>query len=172
MKTTNSLRQIIASAAIVAFIGLLGLSESQAQSETVALANQLNDPLVHNEALALTEDKSGTETASAASTSLGALTSFPYLSTEQFANVEDYVRGHIRYPEAERIRGKKGHAKVQFDIMPDGSLENIDVVEADSEAFAEEARRLIAGMPQWVAATRAHQPVKTRHQLNLNFRLR
>ncbi len=97
----------------------------------------------------------------------------PYLaSTAHFNSVEEYIQRYMAYPDVERKRGKNGMVKVQFDIMPDGHLENIVVIDAPSEAFAQSARELVSNMPLWQPAIKANKPVKSRYQLNLNFNLR
>lgn len=78
----------------------------------------------------------------------------------------------MRFPDEERLRCASGIVKVQFDILPSGSIDHIEVISSPGAAFTQEALRMIREMPHWEPAYRDGVPVKVRQQVNIRFSLK
>ena len=84
--------------------------------------------------------------------------------------LKDYVYGHLNYPVVAEENGVQGNVRVQFDVMEDGSVENVIVLNSDDPSLDEEAKRLIREMPKWNPGTKNGQPVITTMQYDIEFK--
>lgn len=86
-------------------------------------------------------------------------------------NVGGYINEHLQFPDEARVLGVSGEVKVAFDIMPNGAIANIEILESPLDLFSEELIAVMESMPAWSPAFREGLPVKSRQQLHVNFRL-
>ncbi len=101
------------------------------------------------------------------------ITEFPeFIGEGKYHSVNDYVYSNLEFPEEARITGRSGLVKVQFDILKNGTIGNIDFMESPDVSFNEEVIRLLGEMPNWKPAYSGETAVKSRYQLNINFSLR
>ncbi|MBR3727218.1 MAG: redoxin domain-containing protein [Prevotella sp.] len=106
-----------------------------------------------------------------------------------------YIARHIRYPRLASNYGLQGQTVVKFLVETDGSISNVHVVanritvddrlvfqrlagdekrrirEQVLELFAEEAVRVVSGMPKWKPGVRNGIPMKVEYELPINFKI-
>lgn len=106
-----------------------------------------------------------------------------------------YLARNIRYPRTASNYGLEGQTVVKFLVETDGSIKEVVVVEnritvddrkpfqrlaGDEkkricervlEMFAEEAVRVVSGMPSWKPGVRNGVPIKVWYELPINFRI-
>lgn len=87
------------------------------------------------------------------------------------AACRQFLREHLRYPEAARAAGKEGRVQLSFVVEPDGRLEEVAVTESPDEAMSQEALRLVKSMPRWQPACLWGEPYQSRAHLRISFGL-
>jgi TonB family protein len=65
----------------------------------------------------------------------------------------------------------EGSAFAQWDVMSDGSVENIRIPQALSNEIEAECLRALKNMPEWVPARKDGVPIKWTVSLPINFKL-
>jgi len=88
-----------------------------------------------------------------------------------YPNVGGYLSQHLQFPEEARVLGVRGEVKLSFDILPDGSIANMEILESPLDLFSDELIKIMKNMPRWSPAFRDGNPVKSRQQIHVNFRL-
>ncbi|GAA4310096.1 energy transducer TonB [Compostibacter hankyongensis] len=66
--------------------------------------------------------------------------------------LRQYLSDSLRYPRQALAHGTEGNAKIAFMVMPDGSLQDIQVLEDPGWGCGEEAVRLLKAGPVWKPA--------------------
>ena len=106
-----------------------------------------------------------------------------------------YLAQHIDYPRTASNYGLQGQTVVKFLVETDGTISNVRVVanritvdnrlvyqrlagdekrrirEQVLEQFAEEAIRVVSGMPKWRPCIRHGIPMKVEYELPINFKI-
>ena len=106
-----------------------------------------------------------------------------------------YLGRHINYPRTASNYGLEGQTIVKFVVNTDGSISDVRVTEnritvedrkpfqrlaGDEkrrtrekvlELFAEEAIRVVSGMPKWKPGVRNGIPMKVEYELPINFKI-
>ena len=106
-----------------------------------------------------------------------------------------YLAQHIDYPRTASNYGLQGQTVVKFLVETDGTISNVRVVanritvdnrlvfqrlagdekrrirEQVLEMFAEEAIRVVSGMPKWKPGIRHGIPMKVEYELPINFKI-
>lgn len=88
-----------------------------------------------------------------------------------YPNVGGYLSQHLQFPEEARVLGARGVVKLAFDILPDGSIANMEILESPLDLFSNELIKVMKNMPRWSPAFRDGNPVISRQQVHVNFRL-
>lgn len=78
---------------------------------------------------------------------------------------------NLKYPPQAKSMKIEGSALVQWDVMPDGTVQNIRVPQSLSDEIEKEIRRALKFNEQWVPAYRDGKPVIFTMRLPVNFRL-
>lgn len=85
--------------------------------------------------------------------------------------LREYLRTHLRYPEAARRDSVQGRVIVQFVVMEDGSIGQEHVVRSCGPELDEEALRLVRSMPRWEPGRQNGKAVKVKYVIPVTFRL-
>jgi protein TonB len=85
---------------------------------------------------------------------------------------EQYLRQHLRYPEAAKRAGVQGNVYVGFTVCEDGSIFNPKIVRGIHYDCDQEALRLVAEMSNWVPGRQKGVPVPVHYVLPINFSLK
>ena len=78
----------------------------------------------------------------------------------------------MNYPKEARMNRIMGRAKVAFDILEDGTVDNVRIVKSAHPLLDEELVRVVKLSPAWKPAFRNDQPVRTTYTLPFIFELR
>ena len=82
-----------------------------------------------------------------------------------------FVNDQLSYSTDARESGVEGTVVVRFDVMEDGSLQNIQIVKGLGYGLNQEAIRVVKAMPKWIPAYKNGSPVKTRFFIPFRFEL-
>ncbi len=63
-----------------------------------------------------------------------------------------YISNELKYPQKLQEQKIEGRTVVSFSIMPDGSINSIQIMKSSHPLFSEEAIRVIKKMPRWSPA--------------------
>jgi TonB family protein len=94
-----------------------------------------------------------------------------FRANANYTNVGGCLSKHLQFPDEARVLGVSGEVKVAFDILPDGSIANMEVLESPLDLFSEELISVMQSMPNWSPAFRDGLPVESRQEIHVNFRL-
>lgn len=89
-----------------------------------------------------------------------------------YKNIQAYVSDRLEFPEGARLNGKSGMSKVRFEILPSGEVGEIAILESPGVDFDEVIRALFDEMPSWQPAMSDSMPMRTVHELWMQFTLR
>lgn len=78
----------------------------------------------------------------------------------------------MNYPKEAKMNWIMGRAKVAFDILEDGTVDNVRIVKSAHPLLDEELVRVVKLSPAWKPATRHDKPVRTTYTLPFIFELR
>lgn len=84
---------------------------------------------------------------------------------------KQYLREELAYPPKARENQIEGNVILSFDILANGELDNIQVVEGLGYGCDEEAIRLLKEGPQWEPAQKDGQFIDQRRNLKISFKL-
>lgn len=83
-----------------------------------------------------------------------------------------WVNRHLVYPQECKKLKIEGDVLVSFDILPDGTLSDPEVITSPHPALGEEALRVVQMSPKWTPATEDGEPVKYTFMFPVYFRLK
>jgi len=82
-----------------------------------------------------------------------------------------WIYEHLTYPEAAKAKGAEGRVLVQFSIMPDGSMENVELLRGVDPDLDAEVLRVVNNCDvKWAPGTQNGEPVKVTFTLPVVFR--
>jgi periplasmic protein TonB len=82
-----------------------------------------------------------------------------------------YLADNIKYPLKARETGVEGKVLIGFTLTNEGFVANVYVKSGIGGGCDEEARRVVASMPQWVPATQMGKKVAIQFTLPITFKL-
>ncbi len=82
-----------------------------------------------------------------------------------------YLQKNMRYPAADRENNVQGKAVMQFVVERDGSLTDIKVVRAPTQAMGDEATRVLKSSPKWKPGIQNGRPVRAQYTIPISFTL-
>ncbi len=83
---------------------------------------------------------------------------------------EEYALQQLRYPEQLLAKGIKGYVICEFTIDKEGTVLHPYILQSTHPEFAEEALRIVKGMPEWIPARVNSKPVECKYALYIPFR--
>lgn len=103
----------------------------------------------------------------------------PYLSVETMPRFEGgdltqfrtWAQAQIRYPEEAMHKGVQGRVIAQFVIEPDGTLDEISILQTPDASLSDEARRILESSPRWTPGLQKGEPVRVKFAFPIDFRL-
>jgi len=87
------------------------------------------------------------------------------------AAYKSYLKENLQYPRTARENNIEGVVKVDFEVSPDGTLQNFSIQKSLGYGCDEEAIRLIKEGPDWEAATSNGEPVSQKVTVKVKFDL-
>ena len=82
-----------------------------------------------------------------------------------------YLKKNLRYPRAATDAGIEGKVFLSFIVDKDGSVEDIKIIRGIGGGCDEESRRVLIESPKWEPAQQRGVPVKSRMQIQMEFKL-
>lgn len=119
-------------------------------------------------------DGAGDRGSSAPFISVEQMPRFPHSKSdeESVRKVMAYLSERIHYPASAREQGIQGTVVIRFVVGPDGRLTDIQLMGSDpGGGIAEEALRVIRGMPRWIPGTQNGRAVSVWFTLPVRFSL-
>jgi len=87
-------------------------------------------------------------------------------------NLNAWIYNNVRYPEAAKDKKIEGKVYVRFIIEKDGSVSNVKIIRGVSPELDNEAKKVIASMPQWSPGMQNNLPVRVSYTVPIYFALR
>lgn len=84
--------------------------------------------------------------------------------------VEEYIATQMRYPAGLLEKNIQGYALCEFTIDKEGVILRPHILRSTHPEFAEEALRIVKGMPQWSPALAGGKPTDSNYTLYIPFR--
>ena len=95
----------------------------------------------------------------------------PTFNCEDANAFVNWIYEHLTYPEAAKAKGAEGRAVVQFSIMPDGSMGEVELLRGiDPDLDAEVLRVVKSCDVKWVPGKQNGKPVKVTFTLPVIFK--
>ncbi len=88
-----------------------------------------------------------------------------------FEKLIEYLSENIKYPRQAANAGVSGKVFLSFIIDQNGEITNIEVLKGIGFGCDEEAKRVVAKMPNWKPGSQSGRPVKSRFNLPIAFKL-
>ncbi|MDP2043398.1 M56 family metallopeptidase [Algoriphagus sp.] len=82
-----------------------------------------------------------------------------------------YLATNLQYPFEARRRGIEGTVIVVFEIHPDGSIKNVEILRGIGGGADQEALRVVMNSPKWEPGKQRGREVITRMRLPIRFKL-
>lgn len=82
-----------------------------------------------------------------------------------------YIAENIHYPEQAKADGIEGRVVVQFTVMDNGDIVNVEVAKGIGGGCDEEAVRVVKGMSKWKPAIYEGKAVNVQYCIPINFKL-
>jgi len=89
----------------------------------------------------------------------------------EFANINQFIAAHLEFPEEAIGTGIYGKVNVRFEILKNGEIGEITILESPGKVFDTAVSNLLAQMPAFIPAYENGESVNSIQQLQLNFRL-
>ena len=86
-------------------------------------------------------------------------------------NFRAWVQKNVKYPAEAFEKGIGGRVVLSFVVEKDGSVSDIEKLQAPDASLWEEARRVIASSPKWKPGEQRGQIVRVKYTLPVDFRL-
>ncbi|WP_303011511.1 energy transducer TonB [uncultured Bacteroides sp.] len=83
---------------------------------------------------------------------------------------EEYVAGQMAYPAELLAENVSGYVLCEFTIDKEGVILRPHILKSTHPEFAEEALRIVKGMPKWVPAFAGGKPTDSNYTLYIPFR--
>lgn len=83
---------------------------------------------------------------------------------------EEYIADQMVYPENLLAKNISGYALCEFTIDKEGVILRPHILKATHSEFAEEALRIVKGMPKWSPALAGGKPTDSNYTLYIPFR--
>jgi TonB family protein len=80
-----------------------------------------------------------------------------------------YIAANLRYPEKSAWDGSSGRVVVQFTVQPDGTLDDIRVIESVDPYLDREAIRVVKSSPLWTPGESDGEKVSVAFTFPINF---
>ncbi len=84
----------------------------------------------------------------------------------------DFIKSNVEYPVEAKKEGIYGKVFVRFMVDKEGKVSNVEVLRSVHPLLDEEARRVVASMPDWKPGKQDGKAVNVFYQVPINFQLK
>ena len=103
----------------------------------------------------------------------------PFVKVEQMPSFQggdlmtfrNWVQSKVRYPQIAQENGISGRVLMSFVIEKDGTLTNIQVLQAPDRSLSDEAMRVLKMSPKCKPGKQRNQTVRVKYTLPVDFRI-
>ena len=81
----------------------------------------------------------------------------------------EFIRNMISYPQLPKEMGIQGNVYVHFVVSKTGHITKVTSSGAPHDDLADEAERVVKGMPKWIPGEQAGKKVKVKYTLPIRF---
>jgi protein TonB len=85
--------------------------------------------------------------------------------------MHEYLSRTLKYPKAARDARISGTVQLEFTVMPNGQISDVDVIKQVNSDIDSEAVRVVRQMPRWNPGVQFGRPVRVRYKMPVSFRL-
>jgi protein TonB len=82
-----------------------------------------------------------------------------------------WLAKNISYPNIAAEQGISGRVTLRFVVMPDGSIDNVEILKGLEPSCDKEAMRAVKKMPKWIPGRQNGNPVSVYYNLPVLFKL-
>jgi hypothetical protein len=118
------------------------------------------------------DSMNSTASSAGAGASVRKMTKAAAFQFADYTNIQAYISDRLEFPEGARLTGKSGMSKVRFEILASGEVGEIAILESPGADFDMVIRALFDEMPSWQPAMSDSLPMRTVHELWMQFTLR
>ncbi len=83
-----------------------------------------------------------------------------------------YLKVNVKYPEEAENKGIQGRVYVQFVVLSNGKITDVEILKSVDELLDAEAVRIVSSMPDWNPGTKDGKAIDVNYRLPINFTLR
>ena len=102
----------------------------------------------------------------------------PFVKVEQMPSFQggdlmtfrNWVQGKVKYPQFAQENGISGRVLLTFVVEKDGSVSNIQVLQAPDRSLSDEAVRVLQQSPRWTPGKQRGEAVRVKYTLPVDFR--
>ncbi len=147
---------------------LLIFSQDKAEIDTIYTQDELFEYVrIHNLDTTLMADNA---LSSVGQTAFTKVENMPYFPGGKVA-LAQYLQSKLVYPSEARASQVEGNVQVRFVILPDGTIDDVKIIDGIGYGCDEEALRLVSEMPKWVPGTHQGETVAVFKALAIKFQL-
>lgn len=84
----------------------------------------------------------------------------------------NWVQQNVKFPQIALENGIQGRVVLSFVIEKDGTLTNIEVLQAPDRSLSEEAVRVLETSPKWEPGMQSNKAVRVKYTLPVDFQIR
>ncbi|MBU2553914.1 MAG: energy transducer TonB [Bacteroidetes bacterium] len=85
--------------------------------------------------------------------------------------VEKYISENLKYPEQAKKKKIEEEIILEYEIRPDGTIGEINVIQGKNEILISECKRVIENMPQWKPAKQQGKAISIKYGQKFIFKL-
>lgn len=95
----------------------------------------------------------------------------PRFEGGDLTNFLTWAQAQICYPEEAMSRGVQGRVVAQFVIEPDGTLDEVSLLQTPDASLSDETRRILESSPRWTPGIQGGEKVRVKFTFPIDFRL-
>ncbi len=85
--------------------------------------------------------------------------------------VEKFISENLHYPEKAKKKKIEEEIILEYEVKPDGTIGEINVIQGKNELLIDECKRVIENMPKWKPAKQKGKPISMRYVQKFKFTL-
>ena len=83
--------------------------------------------------------------------------------------VEKFISENLHYPEKAKRKKIEEEIILEYEVKPDGTIGEINVIQGKNELLIDECKRVIENMPKWKPAKQKGKPISMRYVQKFKF---
>lgn len=92
--------------------------------------------------------------------------------SQKYSSIHQFIQENLEFPEVGVLTGKSGLMVLQFQILANGDISDIQFIQSPGSAFSSAVSEVLVDLPKWKPAYKNNTPTQTTYQLKIDFALR